>query len=411
MHILSLSTVFPNALEPDLGLFVERRLQHLSEHADVTVVAPVIPFEYNKRRWNGSVQIPVNRRSGRLNILQPRWVYVPGSGSVTAFALFAQLLRPILRLKEQTAFDVIDAHFGYPEGIAAALIATVLKVPFTITMRGSEILHNRYPLRAGLMRWAFRRADLIITMSEQLRNLAVSHGASPERVKVIPNGVDATLFYPRDRRQVREKNGIPADWPVILSAGHLIELKGYQYIIRAVRMLYDQGLRPHLLIAGKNKNRGVVDYEPALRRLVSELDIASQVHFLGGVEPERLAELMSAADVFCLGSTREGWPNVVHEALACGAPVVATQVGAVSALITSERQGFVVPPADPQALAQALKRIFMNDWDRQEIARNAHQRSWSNVATEVLSELTEVLRKSSTDDSVPQEGAIPRQFF
>jgi glycosyltransferase involved in cell wall biosynthesis len=109
-----------------------------------------------------------------------------------------------------------------------------------------------------------------------------------------------------------------------------------------------------------------------------------------------MAELLSAADVFCLASYTEGWPNVVNEALACGAPVVATHVGGVPSMVTSERYGFLVPPRDPNALRDALREALKRTWDRASISDWGRSRSWQQVAREVIDVMQSVV-SSETD--------------
>lgn len=386
-RVLSMCTVFPTSAEPGRGLFVRSRLEMISGNASVRVIAPVPVF--------GKRASPA-RREHLIEVLHPRWFYIPGTGAITPFLLFARLLPLIGRIRRDFPFDVVDAHFGYPDGIAAALVSRVCGAPFMITLRGSELLHARYPLRLKLMSWAFRRASRIIAVSGQLAQFAVDHGADPARVRKVPNGVNAAIFHPRDRQAMRAKHNLPPDRPVILSAGHLIELKGHHRAAAAVRMLHNSGIRALLIIAGASPARGAVDYSETIRRTVSDLNMDNHVRFTGEVAPETMAELMSAADVFCLASSREGWPNVVHEALGCGTPVVATRVGAAPELVAGPEYGILTPPGDVPALASALKRALETDWDRSAIARWGARRSWQDVADEVLEEIRQVVAERRT---------------
>jgi len=192
----------------------------------------------------------------------------------------------------------------------------VLRVPFTMTLRGNEPTHSRRGLSKYFMKSAVRRASRVFTVSRRLRDFAIGLGAEPERVKVIPNGVDVSNFFPRDKTACRVKHGFDLDLPLIVSAGALIERKGHHRIVRALERLAKSGMAARLVIAGGAGPDG--DYENKIRRIAAELGVEGSVRFLGAVPPDAMAEVMSAADVFCLASTREGWPNVVHEALACG---------------------------------------------------------------------------------------------
>jgi glycosyltransferase involved in cell wall biosynthesis len=167
----------------------------------------------------------------------------------------------------------------------------------------------------------------------------------------------------------------------IVSAGWLVLEKGHHRIAALLPRLHAAGLPADLWILG-DEGRGE-SAAAELARILSGHDLHAHVHRPGAVGPETLAEYMSACDVFCLASLREGWPNVVHEALACGAPVVATNVGAVSSLIPSDAYGIIVPPRDDEALLAALERALRTPFDRAAIARHGASRSWERVAQEV----------------------------
>ena len=280
---------------------------------------------------------------------------------------------------------MIDAHFGYPDGIAAWMLAKTIGCPFVVTLRGSELLHAKYHLRRFWLRRALQAAARVITLSGQLRDFTISLGVPPEKVVTVPNGVDATIFFPRDRDECRKMLGIPGSAKVILSAGHLIALKGHHRIVRALKSLVTKHSTALLLIAGGGGDMG--SYAGEIRREIASCGLNDHVRLLGHVVPERLAALMSAADIFCLASSREGWPNVVHEALACGTPVVATAVGAVPALVPSDDYGLVVAVDDQPLLEAALQRAIERPWDRHAISKWGRSRSWTEVGREAVVEL------------------------
>jgi glycosyltransferase involved in cell wall biosynthesis len=382
LRVLSLSCVFPNRLDPHYGNFVRSRLQALAELAEVQVFAPIPLFDWGRRAFRRRKSVPPTYLDGKLAIHHPRWFYPPAGGGVNAVFLFLRLIVPLRVLRRQWRFDLIDAHFAYPEGIAAALLSAATGVPFSITMRGNEVMHAKQPLRRMLIGWALRRASAIITVSESLRNFALDMGVPLERLKVIPNGVHAGLFFPQDREFCRRKIGLQPGQQMILSAGSLIERKGHHHVVQALEDLPDN---VQLFIAGGPGREG--DFEPQIRRLASTAGLRHRVRMLSAVTPAQMAELMSAADLLCLASSREGWPNVVHEAMACGTPVVATAVGGVPEMMDGRRCGILVPPNDQTALIQGLRDALHQDWDRQQISTWAHSRSWDTVAREVLMQL------------------------
>ena len=395
-RVLSLCCLYPNPVHPAQGLFVQRRLQHLAELAEVTVISPFAVLQYGKP--NGKRlkfrrrECPPHRQDRNLSILYPRWFYPPLSGSWTAVWLFLQLVPVLAKIHKEFPFDIIDAHFGHPEGIAGALLSSVLHVPFTITLRGNEPKHSRSRLGRFGMSWALRRASRIFAVSERLRRFAIELGAAPERVAVIPNGIDAAVFFPHDREACRIRHGFSLGRPLIVSAGALVERKGHHRIIQALAsMPSSNGMRPQLAIVGGQGPEG--SYEERLRALVAERGLEDAVRFLGPVSPETLAEVLSAADVSCLASTNEGWPNVVHEALACGTPVVATDVGAIPEMLAGGLHGVIVPVGEPAALQRGLEEALRKRWDRQAIAAWGQARGWHQVAREVLEAMRTVIRE------------------
>jgi glycosyltransferase involved in cell wall biosynthesis len=390
-RILSLSISFPNPNDPMSGVFVRSRLEHMARAAEIRVLAPIAVTDYGSllHKRPAAAPVPRQRRDHGLEVLHPRWAYPPLGTFLNAFCLFLCLVRPVGRLRREFPFQVIDAHFGHPAGVAAALLGAFFHCPFVVTLRGDEVVHACHRLRRFWMGWALRRASRVITVSERLRQFALSLGVAAERTRTIPNGVDTSVFFPRAGAESRGKHGIPVDARVVVSAGALIELKGHHRTIRAVKALRDQGIRAQLLVVGPPA-RGST-YDSTIRSLISELGMQTDVRLLGHVTQPELAELMSAADVLCLASSREGWPNVIQEALSCGTPVVATDVGAVPNMIPASRYGLVVPVDDQAALTNGLRQALSTEWDRQAIALWGQSRSWDQVALEVLQVLEQVL--------------------
>jgi glycosyltransferase involved in cell wall biosynthesis len=389
LPILSLCCLYPNLVQPGQGLFIHRRLQCLAELADLKVFAPFAVVQYGNRKGQrvrlGNRACPIWRQDGKIVVWHPRWFYPPFSGSLTPLWLALQLVFRLARLRKEFPFELIDTHFGYPEGIAGAILSSWLGVPFTMTLRGNEPKHSRSWLGRQAMRWALHRAGRVFAVSERLRQFALETGAGAGKVTTIPNGVDAAIFHPRDRAECRMRHSLPLDRPIILSAGALVERKGHHRIMEALRSLAADGCKAHLVIAGGPGPEG--EYEKKLRGLVAASGLESRVILAGAVSAETLAELMSAADIFCLASTNEGWPNVVHEALACGTPVVATDVGAIPEMLADPGNGVIIPVNDSVRLQRALATALETHWDRTAISRWGHARSWTQVAGEVLQEM------------------------
>jgi len=288
----------------------------------------------------------------------------------------------IIRLRDTFHFQLIDAHFGFPDGVAAYHLARKLQIPYTVTLRGNETMHGRSRLRLQQIQRALRGASRVIVVSSPLRAYAAQLGVDDNRIELIPNGVDAELFHQGNREHIQNDLGVDSSKFNLLSAGYLIERKGHHLLAKATSILRSRGVDAHLWIAGGPGREG--DFSAAIRRAVADLGLQDFVHFLGALPPSRLAEWMQACDVFCLASNREGWPNVVNEALACGTPVVSVRVGGIPELIPSDTYGFISESADPAAIAELLLIARSRAWDRNSISEWGTSRSWDNVASQVL---------------------------
>ncbi len=390
LRVLSFTLVFPHPLEPGRGLFVRRRLEAIAGLADVRVVAPVSYLLHSKGRLRPSFEVIFKERSdGGMEVSHPRWFHIPMAGSLNGTLLALQTRRLVRRIATQWRPHLLDVHFGYPDAIAGAKLAAWLGLPFTVTLRGSELDHAAYPKRRAAMSNALRRASFVFANSSELQRLAISLGVPADKTLVVPNGVDSSLFYLRNHDSIRQELKVQPGEFMILSAGHLIELKGHHHVIQAVANLRATGIPATLLIAGGAAYSP--SYPDHLRQLVDELGLSDSVRFLGNLPPEQLARMMNAADVFCLASRREGWPNVLHEALSCGTPAVATDVGAVRDLLPDERYGIVVEPGSSEQITAALRRAFTMQWKHADIAAWAQSRSWSQAAQDVLTVWRSVL--------------------
>jgi teichuronic acid biosynthesis glycosyltransferase TuaC len=387
LKVLTVSTVFPNPLELSHGVFVRSRMRRVADLVRLKVIAPLAALDYSnpKKGWFRNWSVPPRREDEGIEVFHPRWFFPPLGTPLNPLCLCLRLLGPMARLRRTFRFDLIDAHFASPDGIATALLATFFRCPFLVTLRGNETEFARGAMGRRLMAWALCRASRVIAVSEDLRRFAVSLGVPGERTKTISNGVDIDRFYPRDWQASRRKFGIAPGARVILSAGGLVERKGHHRAVEALGMIREQGVDACLMIVGGAGREGL--FEQRIRQTVSSLGLDDRVRFMGSLPQDGLAEAMSAADVFCLASSMEGSPNVVHEAQACGSPVVAFGVGGVPDLLPSERYGTVVAPNDVPALAVALGEALGRSWDRKAIAEWGRSRSWNQVAREVVEQM------------------------
>jgi len=352
MRLLTFSTLYPNAADPSHGVFVETRLRHLVASGEVSarVVAPVAYFPSTHARfgrWARQAAAPAAERRFDLDIEHPRYLAIPRFGMRLApYLLHAGAAPAIARMmRAGDRFDAIDAHYLYPDGVAAVWLGRRFGLPVVLTARGSDVTQwPNYVAPRRLILNACAGAAAIITVSEGLRDGLVGIGVPRGRVTVLRNGVDVAEFSPRDRDAARAALGLTG--PALLSVGSLIARKGHDVTIRALAALPGWTL----LIAGEGPERG------ALLALAAELGVADRVRLLGPWPHGELASLYSAADISCLSSSREGMANVLLESMACGTPVVASPIPGNDEVVRPPG-GIIAAARTPDAIAAAVRDL------------------------------------------------------
>src|SRR5262245_16976165 len=393
-RVLVLSSVFPNAANPTYGVFVRERVRHVAEHCEAVVVAPVPWFPFN-RAIRGPVRadVPAVERDGRLTIYHPRFFCVPGVGKALDGLFYFLSMRAFIgRLRSQFAFDLIDTHFTYPDGLAGALLARSFGCPMVLTVRGSHDVRNaEYRLRRPQIRFALRAAARVITVSASLGRFAESLGVPADRIRVIPNGVDPARFVPGDRAAARAALGLPPDRRILLAVGSLVEGKGHHRILEALPALRAE--HPDILYVaiGATPAEG---YRRHLEQLVEHHRLQDHARIVGARPHDEVPRWMAAADLFCLATKAEGWCNAITEALACGLPVVTTRVGGNEEIVRDGRDGLLVPFWDARAFRAAVLTGLDRKWDRAEISARARATGWQRTAELVAQEFVDVLRRT-----------------
>jgi glycosyltransferase involved in cell wall biosynthesis len=376
LRLLTFSTLYPNAAQPNHGIFVENRLRHLvaSGAATSTVVAPVPWFPSRNARfgeWARCAAAPAEEMRYGLRVLHPRYAAVPRLGMYTGpWALLRAGRAALTQLHAEGArFDAVDAHYLYPDGVAAVWLAREAGLPVVITARGSDTSQlPRFAVPHRLIGSAIREADALIAVSAGLASGLIDLGAAPEKVTVLRNGVDLRSFAPpRDRAGLRAALGLSG--PVILSVGHLIERKGHHHTIAALAELPEASL----LIAGEGPER------EALVALAKRLAVMDRVRLLGARPHGELARLYGAADALVLASTREGWANVMLEAMACGTPVIAGPAWGSREAISTREAGLVLDDVGPSPIAAALRSLIADPPDRRATRAHAERFGWDET--------------------------------
>jgi len=373
MKLLTFSTLFPNAEQPNHGIFVETRLRYLlaSGQAQARVVAPIPWFPSSSARFGDYARfakVPKSDQRHGIDIVHPRFAIVPKIGMTMAPLLMAQAVKPVIGriIDEGYDFDVLDAHYFYPDGVAAVMLGKYFNKPVVITARGTDInLIPQFRLPRKMILWAARNASGIVTVCNALKDEMVGLGVAADKITPLRNGVDLQRFQPMDRAAARATLGLKRF--TLLSVGLLDPRKAHDLIIKALPSLLDVDL----LIAGTGPEK------KNLEQLAQELGVADRVTLLGPVPQTELKTYYNAADALVLASSREGWANVLLEAMACGTPVVASNVWGTPEVVAAPEAGELMPERTPQGLVTALTRLRANYPDHAATRRYAERFSWN----------------------------------
>lgn len=384
MKILSFTTVYPNAAQPGAGVFVRERLRHAAMLADVRVVAPVPWFPFGHRITPQTrPRLSSRIESGEMEVLHPRFFSVPGLfKALDGLFLFLSSVAAIRRLKrEGFDFDLIDAHFAYPDGLAAVLLGLMFRRPVVVTLRGTEVPLSSRLLRRLQIRFVLKRAARIVAVSRSLEDLARRLGAEVEKVVLIPNGVDGETFRPIPREEARRALGLAAEAKIVVSAGGLCRRKGHYRLVEIWPLVRREIPTAMLLIVGGPTAEG--NETEMLTRMIREGGHESAVRLVGPKPHEEMPVWLSAADLFALATTNEGSCNAIREALACGTPVVTTPVGDNADVVCEPACGVLVQPDETCALARAVIEGLTRVWDRERVRSSVASESWDGVAARV----------------------------
>lgn len=352
LRVLVLSSLFPDATRPNFGIFVERQSLALAERDDVAlrVVAalglPPAPLD-RLTRYRALAALPTSEDWKGLQVHRPRFRTWPGTGGRFHARALADAVAPLLReIRRDFAFDVIDAEFFFPDGVAAVELGRRFGVPVSIKARGSDIHHwGRQPATAAQIRAAAHAADGLLSVSEAMRDDMTALGLPGDRTECIVTGVDFARFVSGDRAEAKAALGV--DGALVLSVGALIPLKGHQILIDAIATMQDV----QLWIAGEGP------YRVQLEAQIARLGLGARVRLLGSVPHAELPTLLTAADAMALASEREGLANAWLEALASGTPVVIPDVGGARQVVQSEIGGRITART-PEAFATALAALI-----------------------------------------------------
>ena len=384
LRVLTYTNLFPNKFRPNFGIFIKNRMQAVVKQTDaqLDIMAPVPyfpPLGWPKP-WAIFAKIPKEEVIDDLKVYHPSYVVIPKMGMwLQGRSMYLATYPLIQRLHTSRHYQLIDAHWIYPDGWAAVRVGKKLGIPVILSARGNDI--NEYldfKRIRPMITWCLQECDHIVSVCGALKDLMISLGLPSSKITVIGNGIDLTNFYPMPKAKIRDCLGIPKDRPILLSVGILEPRKGHHVLIEALQILKaKEQVCPFLYIIGTGP------YGEHLAKLRKRCGLDQEVILVGEVPHQELNQWYSAADLLCLASDREGWPNVLLEAMACGTPVVASSVFGIPEVVTNSNLGLIVPIRTSESFALTILEALHKRWNQEDLISHAKHHTWNQVAKSV----------------------------
>ena len=378
VSIVSVTMNLPTEGHQEDGVFVRRRLAAMSSVAQLRAIRlqPWFPgwTRTSLERLASDLEFPATAQ---------RMFYLPRIGKrLDSWWLQRSIQGVLEKWHAESPIDLVDAHFGYPTGVGCARVAAKLGLPTFITLRGIEARYFQQRQICRQLTHALQRCAGVIAVSHSLKAAAVNAGVAPERIRVIPNAVDTTLFRPGDQIKARDRLGLPQHIKLVLSVGQLIHRKGHHLLIPAFARVRESAPNARLAIIGRRTLE--FHYPARLCDQIKALGIDGSVSLLGALGPSGIVDWLQAADVFALPSYHEGCCNALLEALACGVPAVVTSGGDNAQYVSPGNNGYLSAMDDIEDLAAKIGESLTREWHSDRIAATVAGYRWKDVAEDYL---------------------------
>ncbi|MEA3352006.1 MAG: glycosyltransferase [Chloroflexota bacterium] len=408
MRITILTSSYPRFPGDGTAPFVQSISEHLAKLGhNVQIVAPHDPRVQPKNTknvqvhrfryiWPERLHIMGHARALKADVRLRPLAYV-----LLPFFLLAEFIK-LMKITRRQNSQIIHVNWVLPNGPAAMIVAKLRRIPFVISLHGSDIyVTSRNCAFAAVARWVIRRAAAVTACSPELRYAAIALGASD--VQLLPWGADPTIFQnkPNNRNET-----------IVAALGRMVPKKGFALLIRAWAKIGPDFPKARLIIGGDGPLR------PSLIDLVITLGLQKQVFLPGRIPWDEVPNFMAAALVFVLPSIRDkygnidGLPTVLLEAMSCGSAVIASQLGGVALVIEHQHNGYLVSPGNVQALSQAMRHLLEHPKERERLGKASRESvinsyNWKNVAASLTTTFENALR--SHNNSSTRLGSAYRQ--
>ncbi|MFB3885575.1 MAG: glycosyltransferase family 4 protein [Thermodesulfobacteriota bacterium] len=407
--VLVISHMYPSSVDELRGLFIHHHLKALrSAGVDFKLLRP-LPWSPKmlwslKEKWRHYGEVPKKEWVEDIEVRKIQYIELPirSYRPFSGVSIFCGLLPYVLKLRKSFKFNILHAHTITPDGHAAVLLKQVFRVPIVCTVRGSDL--NQYPFSSKRMykitRHILERADAVITVSNDLarkvRQFVHSDGNEIKHPLVIYNGVDSNVFYRYEtsyRFRIRAGLGIPPDGEVLCFVGRCEKEKGVFELLHAFMNSCKYFRDTYLIMIGEGK-----DY-PSFRNEIEKSKLIDRVFFVGAISQKSIPDYLNASDIFVLPSYAEGMANAVYEAMACGLPIITTNVGGMPEVISHGKEGLLSRPQDSRDLEACIIELLKDPGRSKEMGQRGRNKvkeefSWEKNAREHLRVYEEVLRRN-----------------
>lgn len=394
MKVLFLSNLYPNPQEPARGTFNRQKISNLKKLCEITVIAPIsLSWVFFKpMHVKHKAQIPEREKIDGVDVYHPRVLYIPKFFKLSHGMFYYLCVRRLVkRLHKNHGFDLIYSSWIYPDGFGAQKLSRLLGIPFIAEARGSDInlvSSAHLPAYTKMIREILEQSEKVITVSKALKKKIAEFEIPEEKILHIYNGVNPDLFYIMDKAEARRKLGLSLSGRLVIFVGHLIRVKGVQFLMQAVKRSKNKDWK--LIIIGN----GCLEKSLFLER--KTLNLEDRVSLVDTCPHNEIPLWMNAADLLCLPSLSEGTPNVVLEAFSCGLPVAANPVGGVPEIVSEEGLGILSDEISPEGLAGCIDRALEKSWDRERISIYAKKFSWEENARKIYEVFSGVVEKNKS---------------